>query len=562
MFSRVRRWLHAPAAGGRKGPVANAMPDAPAAGQSLELFRQGVAYYRDGDLGRAQSCMDEALARQHDLAEAHFYLAKIHHKRAEPEEATDCLLLATAFKPDLAEAWFYLGAIDLERKRYAQARRNLETALRIEPGLAKAHNALGAVALGLGAMQDAAGHFERALETQPDFALAHSNLGYVLLRELGDYERGIEHLETALRLAPDDPNVRSNHTLVSAHRGLLDEVIATCDELLARDPNHHEARLNRALAMLKLGRFAEGWADYEARKHARSSYIPRPFKFAEWNREALEGRTILVYAEQGLGDEIMFASCVPDLTGRAGRCVLECSPRLQPLFARSFAGVRVCAGEQDDPDPGWLRTAGRVDFQVACGSLPGYFRRRLTDFPSRQGYLHADAGLTAHWRQRLLELGSGLKVGISWHGGTHHTSRAERSIELTALEPLLRTSGCAFVSLQYGSCKNELATLQRDGGICVWHWPDAIADYDETAALVSALDLVISVDTSVAHLSGALGKSTWVFVPSNPDWRYMTAGERMPWYPSLRLFRRDSNAGWLPVIERARAELEHFARPA
>jgi len=559
MLDRLMRWLDFSSAQDRP-PVPVAAPESATDAAAIAAYSQGVEHFRRSEFDLAAQALSEALQLKHDLAEAHYYLGLTLREQLQLEDAADCLLLATTFRPDFAEAWFFLGAVDLARKCYDAARRSFKTALRLKPGYAEAQNGLGACWLELGDAGRAADSFEKAIAARPDFALAHSNLGYVLLRDLGDFERGATHIETALRLMPHEDGVWCNYTLVLWRQGRLDEAIAICDRLLAARPDLHEARLNRALAELKLGHFEKAWPDYEARKHTRSNYVPRPFKFPEWSGEALTERAVFVYAEQGLGDEIMFSSCLPDLIVRAGRCVVECSPRLEKLFARSFPGVCVYAGEQTDKDHGWLPSIGHIDYQVAIGSLPGYFRRQPADFPAHQGYLRADAERTSRWRQRLQGLGDGLKVGISWRGGSMHTSQPDRSIDAERLLPLLTASGCEFVSLQYGDCEVDLDSLQQRYGVRVQHWQEAIENYDETAALVSALDLIITVDTSVAHLSGALGRPTWVLVPANADWRYLAAGERMPWFPAMRLFRRIHGAGWEPAIDRVAAELAGVAR--
>ena len=183
--------------------------------------------------------------------------------------------------------------------------------------------------------------FERAIELKPEVAAPHNTLGYVLTHQTGDFERGAAHIRKALALAPSDPDTLCNYSAVLTQEGRAAEARAVCDELLADHPQMHEARLNRALALLKLGRFEDGWPDYEARKRARGNYTPRALPFPEWQGESLSGKKLLVYAEQGLGDQIMYASCVPDLLRLSGACVIECASALVPLFTRSFAGATV-----------------------------------------------------------------------------------------------------------------------------------------------------------------------------------------------------------------------------
>jgi tetratricopeptide (TPR) repeat protein len=341
------------------------------------------------------------------------------------------------------------------------------------------------------------------------------------------------------------------------HVGRFEEAAEMYDHVLKYEPKSFHARLNRAHYRLASEMFQEGWADYRYRFHA-SSVALRALPFPDWRGEALEGKRLLIFAEQGLGDEIMFASCFPEIIARAAHCFIECEKRLEPIFRRSFPGATIlpAVGKHEPP---WLRTIGPIDYQVAAGDLPSYLRNAWADFPRHAGYLKADPARVAHWRARLDALGPGLKVGISWRGGTPATRSSARTIPLPAWLPLLQTAGCRFVSLQYGKAAEELAAFGSQAPLPIAHWPDAIDDYDETAALVCALDLVISVCTAIIHLTGALGRPVWVMVPAVPEWRYLRKGEALPWYPSARLFRQAELWQWAPVVQRVEGALASLA---
>jgi hypothetical protein len=233
-----------------------------------------------------------------------------------------------------------------------------------------------------------------------------------------------------------------------------------------------------------------------------------------------------------------------------------CNDRLQRLFRRSFPEAEFHPKPIKNTPPAWLKQAGRIDYQVYMGSMPGLLRNHWRDFPGHRGYLRADPQRVAHWKARLDALGPGRRIGLSWRGGTVDTRRAMRSLSLDQLLPLFNVPGCRFVSLQYGSdTADEVAQFSARTGIALPHWQEAIDDYDETAALVEALDLTISVCTSVIHLGGALGRPVWVMVPGVPEWRYGRRGERMPWYPSVRLFRSPKIGEWDPVVRTLADEL-------
>jgi hypothetical protein len=247
----------------------------------------------------------------------------------------------------------------------------------------------------------------------------------------------------------------------------------------------------------------------------------------------------------------MFASCVPQLIENAGSCTIECSQKLVPLFARSFPKARV-----REPSSEKLPAGERYDFEVPLGSLPLYYRRTAAEFPRHSGYLRADGERLNEWRSKLYALGPGLKIGISWRGGTAVSRVALRSIPLEAWTRVFNVPGVRFISLQYGEgAASEAAALARSGGPVITHWQEAIDDYEETAALVAALDLTISVCTAVVHLAGALARPVWVMTPQAPEWRYGTRGEGMPWYPSARMFRQDHYGDWDLVLRRVASEL-------
>ncbi|HKA46321.1 MAG TPA: tetratricopeptide repeat protein [Burkholderiales bacterium] len=525
MLRAVKRllsaWFESPAEGAGKPETGRPSPEGEARPDSRALFQAGVLHFRAGKYPEAASCFEQVVALEHDHAEAHLNLGIACQRLGRREDAADSFAMALHHRPEYAEAHFNLGVIELEE----------------------------------GEHESAAARFEEAVRLKPEYVEALSNLGYVQFKHLNRSADGERNLRRAVQLQPRFAIARLNLGLLLQDRGRLDDALAAYEEALRRAPDLAEARLNRALIWLARGDFARGWPQYESRKMGSTHFTPRPFSYPEWNGKSAPGRAVLVYGEQGLGDEIMFASCLPDLMARTGRCVIECSPKLVRLFGRSFPRAVVHGSRQTDTDLAWLDLVGPVDFQIAIGSLPQYFRRSRADFPDHAGYLAADDRRIAYWRERLSRLGPGLKVGISWRGGTAQTRLSLRSLAIEQCLPLLKLGGARFVSLQYTDCRDELARLRAAHGVNVEHWQDALDDYDETAALVAALDLVISVQTAVAHLTGALGRPVWVMVPAAPEWRYLAAGERMPWYPSARLFRQAQVGEWQPVVDRLAQEL-------
>ena len=331
------------------------------------------------------------------------------------------------------------------------------------------------------------------------------------------------------------------------------------EKALALDREDAQAHVNRGMLRILTGDFEHGWPDYEWRVRTDelvASY--RRFPMPRWDGSPLAGRTLLVHAEQGLGDEIMYGSCIPEVIAQAGHCVVECADRLVPLFSRSFPQATIRGMAKGDVTE-WLKDVPPVDVQVPAGSLPLFLRRKAADFPRERAYLKADPARVAAWRARLADLSPGLKIGLSWRGGVPVTGNVLRSVPLERMLPFLRQEGVSFISLQYGETRGDLDRLARLHGISVQHWQDAIDDYEETAALMCALDLTISVCTAVVHVGGALGRPVWTMAPLRPEARYGASGDTMPWYASVRMFRQPAYGDWDSVIANVARELAALA---
>ncbi len=553
-LSRWRQARHDSPPRIESGPVISTVPES----AQSQLVR-GVEHYRRREYDQAILFFEAAIEATHDFADAHYHLGLALYQLGRFEDAADAFGMALCFAPTLSRAQLALAHAENMQGKSVQALSTLELLLERESDV-DAWNLRGTLLLERGDVTAAIASFEAAVGADPNSSRAHGNLGYVLFRELGDYDRGTKHIERALEIDPENEDAQCNYSMILSHYGQHERALRLCDQLLSSNPGMHEARLNRALALLHLGRYEQAWDDYEARKLVRSNYRARSFPCPEWQGEDLSRRRILVHGEQGLGDEIMFASCFQDVIGRAGHCIIECEPRMVQLFKRSFADATVVPGTQSTALSAWWTDDGGADVHVAAGSLPRYFRRSISDFPVHGGYLKPAPERVAYWRWRLGGLGPGLKVGISWRGGMPSTRRGLRSIDLAAWGQILRVEGVHFVSLQYGDTRDELQRLVREQGVSVHSWQEAIDDLDEAAALVSALDLVISVCTAVVHLAGAMARPVWVLVPASSEWRYQASGERMPWYPSARLFRQSTADDWSPLLRDVEEKLRTRAR--
>lgn len=508
------------------------------------------------ELGRHAEAMPylrAAVAADPDLAAAHGDLAEVLLKSGEPGAAEESCRRAVALCPDELDGRLRLVEILENAGRTAEALAELSIAQEFSPERFDLLIRLFRTLSRLGMYQEALRIAERAIIENGEnfhtwYLLAVSRYG------VADMQGAVEACQKALIHDAGRPEVHVMLGSASFALGRVADATAAYQHALAIDPGFADARFHIGLIQLMSGQYREGWQGFEQRFRREKSRAMRSCNPA-WDGTALKGRTLLVMREQGLGDEIMFSSCYPPLISQAQRCFIECEPRLEKLFARSFPGAVFCSIE-DVKTNVQTNPGCEIDARIYAGSLPQYLRGAPEDFPAHDGYLTPDPLRTAYWRERLASLGAGLKVGISWRGGTVFTHQKRRTLSLPALQPVLSVPGVRWINLQYGNRAGEIAELRGATGIDIVDWPEAVdGDYDETAALVSALDLVISVCTSVVHLTGALGRPAWVMTALVPEWRYGLHNSTMPWYPQVRLFRQATQGEWDPVVSGIEREL-------
>jgi len=387
----------------------------------------------------------------------------------------------------------------------------------------------------------------RFLEKEPNVPNGWNNLG----RCLEDFQRSEEAercFRRAVKINPKDHVALYNLGLMSLRKSNPNKAIEHCEEALKLAPDFHTAKFTLGMAQLMRHQWVPGWENYEASAGINEDRNERVYR-DEGRWDGSPGKTVIVFGEQGLGDEINFASCIPDMVRDCKKVIFECDARLQGLFQRSFPDVK-CYGTRYKSVIDWGDELDRVDGRIPLASLAKFYRKTTESFPGTP-YIVADPQRRLQWRALLDSLGPNLKVGIAWQGGLNKTGKKWRSMTLEALEPVLRQNA-TFISLQYKDPTEEIKAFTEKTGIEIHHWPRAVMahDYDETAGLVAELDLVISVTTSAIHLAGALGKEAWVLVPTLPTWRYGLEGEKMVWYNSVKLIRQIKANNWLePVHE-------------
>lgn len=474
-------------------------------------------------------------------------LAQCYQRVNDNENAEYCYALLIHHHPKEIDG--YIGQARLARVRgdFCTAELKLAQAINATQPSARVFAEFGAITYGKGEYARALEWYERALKIEPDNSHILADFGLVA-RALDDIDLAYRTLRRALNLSPSLPEALVNLGLILCDLGQYEDALRHYNQALDQLPNDADIRLNRALVYLTLGDFSKGWADYNARWEVGNTKI-RHLGYPEWKGQALGDETLLIHGEQGIGDEIMFASCLSDVQRPANNIGLECSPKLHRLFQRSFPRCVVTPYGATGDNTVWEHTR-TISYQLPSGSLPAIFRNDQSDFPRHTGYLHPDPDKVNLWRTRLNQMGPGAKIGIAWQGGTVITRRAIRSIDLPKLEPVLNVPNCHFISLQHDALPIQLMEFNQIAGHKLHHFAGAHADLDETAALISCLDLIITVQTAIVHLAGALNRPTWVMVSSAPEWRYLCSGQTMPWYPSVTLFRQPSRSNWSVVIEK------------
>jgi len=492
----------------------------------------------DGSSGRASSSEHLARGLEHQVA-GRLLDAETDFRRA------------LAADPEHVHAAHLLGMLLLRSQRTAEALVLLERAAALAPDDAAVHSNLGSVYLAQDAPTAAMESFERAVRAEPGLAAAHSNLGNVC-KQLGELGRAEACYRRALEISPD--LAEAWHNLGNLQRELGDEAasLESFDRALALDPGLLEARYSRALALLGSGDLARGWEEHEVRwALPRRARDRRDYPYPYWHGETLDDRSILVWSEQGIGDEILFAGMYAELQARAGRCVFECSAKLAALFARSFPAAQVVARTA----PAHPAVARGIDYQIAAGSLARHLRPALEAFPLRGAYLRADPLRVDQWRARIGALGTGLKIGFSWRSADRSGERALASSALEQWRAVFAVPGVHWVALQYDECGEELARARTHSGVILNRYDgvDYFDDLDEVSALTAALDLVISAPNTVGVHAAALGVEVWQLT-CGADWQ--THGTHsVPWYPTLRRFPRAWQENWEDVIARVAAAL-------
>ena len=507
--------------------------------QLLGNFREAVAWYR------------RALKLNPNFVEAFNNLGQVLQQAGKSEEAQACFREAIRIKPDFAEAYFNLADLQCRRGQKDEAEKNFTRALRINPHMIEALNNLGNLYKDRGNIEAALKKYRQVIRLNPQLAEAYYNLGSAL-RLQGGFSEAIENFKCALQLKPDYAEAYNNLGLTYKNMGELEAAICNFTCALDIKQGFGEAHWNRSFTFLLQGNFAEGWNDYEWRyKQPRWKTIyPFRLNVPRWNGSSARDKRIFVHDEQGLGDTLQFVRYLPLLKSLCGTLILETRKALMELL-NGFPGIDELVERSTDGNP-----AVAFDYYLPLLSLPGIFNTTPENIPGKVPYLYADPDKIAYWRDRLET--KNFKVGLVWAGRPLHANDHNRSCNLDQFASLATIAGVRLYGLQKGPAADQSA-----------HWsacPDfenlgqEFEDFSDTAAAIACLDLVISVDTSVAHLAGAMAKPVWVLLPFIPDWRWMMDRTDSPWYPTMKLFRQNKHGDWGSVFQRVKEELQRIVK--
>ncbi len=542
-----------------------------------QTIRDALALHQRGRLDEAEKLYTRALKAQRDNFDALHLLGMLNHQRGKAGEAYRLIAAALKVQPRSPDALSNLALVLHTLKRSVEALSTLDKALALAPGHPDALNNRGNILLDLKRPAEAVAAFDAVLEKAPRHVQALVNRGNACVA-LGQAEAALADHDAALAIAPGHPLALYNRGNALHALGREPEALTAYDSALAGAPNHANAWLNRgmvlaalnrhqdalasyarvlalqpgyadahfsaALSLLTVGDYPRGFAEYEWRWKRAGMTARKDLRKPLWLGEArLAAKTILLHAEQGLGDTVMFARYAPLLARAGARVAIEAQPELKGLLTGIEGAVSVVA--RGEPLPPF-------DLHCPLASLPLACKTGLADVPAPIPYLRAPEVHVEKWRPRLEALG-GRRVALVWSGRATHVNDSNRSLSLSQLEPLLSVDGLRFVSVQRELRPADAEALARESRIT--HLGDKLADFADTAAVLALCDLVVCVDTAVAHVAGALGRPAYVLLPFQPDWRWTLDPDRSPWYPAMRLFRQPAPGDWLSVIARVRSEL-------
>ena len=512
------------------------------------LLRRARRAHERGELGNAVQNYTALLKNDPGNFDALHGLGQIHLQSGQFDMALELFQSALKSDPDRAGGFSSLGLCFHLLGQFERALASYEAGLRIDPLYLELLNRRGVAQLELGRPQQALEDFDRVLETKPDYFDALGNRGNALLK-LNRVAEALAAYDLALRHAPENLQLLTNRAVALRRLDRPQEAVMSARRALVRKPDFSQARFVESVARLTLGDFS-AWRDYEARwSVGLLASQRRNFAAPLWLGDApLDGKTILLHAEQGSGDTLQFVRYASQLAGRGARGILEVQPELKRLLA-ALPGIAAVIGRGESLPP--------FDLHCPLLSLPAAFGTELATIPADVPYIEAAGDDIALWRTRMPR--QHPLVGVAWSGGRVHDNDTNRSMRLSAFAPLLDLPDISFVSLQHDVREEDVPFLDAQPGL--FRFAQKFRDFVDTAAVIASLDAVIAVDTAVAHLAGAMGKPLFLLLPFAADFRWLRERQDTPWYPTARLYRQPAFGDWDSVIGVLRQELMHADFP-
>ena len=531
---------------------------------SIAIFPNYSAFYNLGLLMQERGRFEESIfhykksiAINPNFDQAYNNLGNVLQEIGRYDEAYSCYQRALKNNPKYFEAEVNLGILCMKMEKLDQATKCFQKVLQLNPKYPEAYNNLGLILQQQGEVEKAIVCFRRALKINAVFPEAYTNLGNVLLKERGGVDKAIALYNRAIDIDPNHSEAFYNLGYAQHRQGDFEKSLQSYQRVFSIDPDQAVAHLSYSMTLLIMGRFAEGWTEHEWRwkdiafesEHKRS--FPQPL----WDGSSLTGKTILIWLEQGIGDQIMFASLLPKLQHQAHHVVVETGKRLIPIFQRSYPGIEIVPA-QNPPDSILLDDS--IDFQSSIASLPQWFLPDEASFPRQQNYLEGCPRKTKLLREKYQKLAGGkILIGISWKSANESIGEL-KSAALKNWESLLSETDCFFVSLQYGDVERELREFAEQTGMKIYYDEEinSLESLDDFVSQVGALDLIISTSNTTVHVAGALGKPVWTLLNYVPSWRWMVGRSDSLWYPSMVLFRQKYIGDWSSVFQSVHRHLK------
>ena len=511
------------------------------------LFETAMAAHKRGDLSTARTTYEEVLKNNPQHAGAWMNLGVLNRTSGDSKAALAALRRAEALAPDHEGVLYNLGNALMDNNALDAAISVYLRTLQIAPTFLDAYNNLGEVFIRKGERKAAIAHFRAGLKKDGEHIGLLVNLGNTLHHE-GAIDEALSCLSRALELSPGSIPIRRNLGNALRTSGHLSAAVDMLNGALQLEPNDANTHVLLSFCKFAQGEFNAAWHSYAHRWRSDHHEPARRFEAPRWAGQSLARKKLLIWGEQAVGDELMFATMYDELSNMTSNIHVETEYRLLPLFQRSFPQFTIYA-RRTPPATSLLKQ--QFDYQIAAGDLGRYLRRTRNDFAASKPYLEVDANDRARLRKTYADQANGRPIiGISWRSGSEHAG-VTRTIPLVDLRPLVADSSLIFVNLQYGETDMDLTTLRNMGCTIIDDTRvDPLKDMDLAAAQITAMDLVVSAANTTAHLGGALGIPTWMLLSKTPDWRWLAEGTEPPWYPNVRLFRQTNISDWEePVAE-------------